>query len=101
MEQQNFDTELFIDEVQRRPAIWDMESSEYKNRVTKKRSWEELVELFADPEETIEKKKNLGKYHLFIIKCAYFRFGHLAIVVYLHQIRSKLQICLLLKQRLN
>ena len=43
-----------------------MESTEYKNRITKKRSWEELVELFADPEDTIGKKKNLGKYQLFI-----------------------------------
>ena len=66
MDQTNFDTELFIDEVQRRPAIWDMESTEYKNKITKKRCWEELVELFADPEDTIEKKKNLGKYQLFI-----------------------------------
>ena len=68
MDQTSFGTELFIDEVQRRPAILcDIESTEYKNRITKKkRSWDELFELFADPEDTIEKKKNLGKCQLFI-----------------------------------
>ena len=59
MDQTSFGTELFIDEVQRRPAILcDMESTEYKNRITKKKSWDELVELFADPEDTVEKKKS-------------------------------------------
>lgn len=36
MERDNFDPELFIDEVEKRPAIWDMESSEYSNRNLKK-----------------------------------------------------------------
>ncbi|XP_027229943.2 uncharacterized protein [Penaeus vannamei] len=46
-ETDRFDTELFIDEVQKRPAIWDMASAVYKDRVEKKRCWDELVEIFC------------------------------------------------------
>nr|CAH7768095.1 unnamed protein product [Callosobruchus chinensis] len=38
MERDNFDTELFIDEVEKRVAIWDMESSDYSNRLIKRRN---------------------------------------------------------------
>lgn len=42
----DFDTELFIGEVQRRPALWDSSTDDYSNRVIKKNSWNELCELF-------------------------------------------------------
>ncbi|XP_047039017.1 uncharacterized protein LOC124643944 [Helicoverpa zea] len=60
METEHFDSDLFIDEIQKRPAIWDMESPDYKNKVIKKRNWEELVEIFCDAGDSLEKKKLLG-----------------------------------------
>lgn len=61
METEHFDSDLFIDEIQKRPAIWDMESPDYKNKVIKKRYWEELVEIFCDAGDSLEKKKLLGE----------------------------------------
>lgn len=61
MERQNFDTELFIDEIEKRPAIWDLESPDYANRILKRRSWEELVLIFSNKDDSEEKKKDLGK----------------------------------------
>ncbi|CAK1592493.1 unnamed protein product [Parnassius mnemosyne] len=60
MEIEHFDTDLFIDEIQKRPAIWDMQSPDYKNKILKKRNWEEIVEIFSDCEDNLEKKKLLG-----------------------------------------
>ncbi|CAK1604056.1 unnamed protein product [Parnassius mnemosyne] len=59
MEIEHFDTDLFIDEIQKRPAIWDMQSPDYKNKILKKRNWEEIVEIFSDCEDNLEKKKLL------------------------------------------
>ncbi|KAF5273354.1 hypothetical protein FQR65_LT17172 [Abscondita terminalis] len=56
-----FDTELFIDEVERRPAIWDIECDDYSNKIIKNRAWQELVEIFGNCEDTVE-KKNIFKY---------------------------------------
>lgn len=67
METEHFDSDLFIDEIQKRPAIWDMESPEYKNKVLKKRNWEEIVEIFSDCEDNLEKKKLLGEYNYLLI----------------------------------
>lgn len=61
MERDNFDTELFIDEIEKRVALWDMASTEYSNRITKRRNWEELVEIFCEAGDSEEKKKTLGK----------------------------------------
>lgn len=61
MERGNFDTELFIDEVEKREALWDMESPNYSNRNLKRRGWEELVEIFSEASDSEEKKKTLGK----------------------------------------
>lgn len=62
MEAELFDTELFIDEVQKRRCIWDMESIDYKNRALKKSAWQELVDIFSGDSSTSEQKKLLGKY---------------------------------------
>ncbi|XP_031329921.1 uncharacterized protein LOC116160916 [Photinus pyralis] len=53
---ERFDTELFIDEVEKMPAIWDMKSADYSNRIKKNGAWQELVEIFAHGEDTLEKK---------------------------------------------
>ena len=58
MENDHFDTDFFIDEIQKRPTIWDMESPDYKNKVLKKRNWEEIVEIFGESDDSLEKKKN-------------------------------------------
>ncbi|GBP60065.1 hypothetical protein EVAR_7058_1 [Eumeta japonica] len=58
METDHFDTDLFIDEIQKRPAIWNMESPDYKNKIIKKRNWEEMVEFFCEPGDSLERKKN-------------------------------------------
>lgn len=55
------ETDLLISEVEKRPAIWDMTSSEYSNRTLKRNAWEELVLVFSHVEDTEDKKKNLGK----------------------------------------
>lgn len=61
MERDPLDTELFIDEVEKRRTIWDMKSQEYCNRSLRRNAWEEIVEIFCDPRDSEEKKKNLGK----------------------------------------
>lgn len=61
METGNFDTELFIEEVKSRRAIWDMASPDYKNRVLKRTAWQQLVELFCEENASEGEKKNLGK----------------------------------------
>lgn len=67
MERDNFDTELFIDEVEKRAAIWNMELSDYSNRVIKRRNWEEIVEIFCEAGDSEEKKKAIGKFIFLII----------------------------------
>lgn len=52
----NFDKEAFIDEVEKRPVIWDTDCPEYSDRILKKKAWEELTEIFADPNYSKEKK---------------------------------------------
>jgi len=51
------ETDLLISEVEKRPAIWDMTSSEYSNRTLKRKAWEELVLVFSHVEDTEDKKK--------------------------------------------
>ncbi|KAG8313244.1 hypothetical protein J6590_006804 [Homalodisca vitripennis] len=59
MEQDPFDTERFIDEIEKRRALWDLESPDYKNRVLKRSAWEEVVDIFSKTESTVEEKKQL------------------------------------------
>ncbi|XP_064110177.1 uncharacterized protein LOC135217981 [Macrobrachium nipponense] len=56
METGPVDTELFIDEVEKRSAIWDTRSADYKDKVVKKRCWEELVGIFCHSEESRDRK---------------------------------------------
>ncbi|XP_046685277.1 uncharacterized protein LOC124371010 [Homalodisca vitripennis] len=59
MEQDPFDTERFIDEIEKRRALWDLESPDYKNRGLKRSAWEEVVDIFSKTESTVEEKKQL------------------------------------------
>lgn len=54
-----FDTELLIDEVEKRPPIWDMSCADYKDRVVKKRCWEEIVDIFCNGDT--QEKKTVGE----------------------------------------
>ena len=43
-----FDTEKFIIEVELRPAIWDVQSKLYANKIEKVKAWDQLCHLFID-----------------------------------------------------
>ena len=73
MERDNFDTELFIDEIEKRGAIWDMESSDYSNRAIKRSNWEEIVEIFCESDDSEEKKKTLGKLRIVYLIILFLR----------------------------
>ncbi|GBP79043.1 hypothetical protein EVAR_59960_1 [Eumeta japonica] len=53
--------DLLIDEIEKRDAIWNINSKEYSNKIIKRRSWEELVLIFCSNNDFEEKKKNLEK----------------------------------------
>jgi hypothetical protein len=40
-----------------------MTSSEYSNKISKRKAWEEIVLIFSDPSDTEERKKFHGKYY--------------------------------------
>ncbi|GBP31456.1 hypothetical protein EVAR_17946_1 [Eumeta japonica] len=60
METEAFNTELLIDEIEKRPAIWDMTSSDYSDKNLRRRAWEELVLIFCEEHANEEKKKLLS-----------------------------------------
>ncbi|GBP12665.1 hypothetical protein EVAR_10313_1 [Eumeta japonica] len=62
-----FDTELFIDEVEKRPAIWDIQCDDYSNKIIKNRAWQELVEIFGNCEDG--GKKNILSKLSFLQNC--------------------------------
>ncbi|XP_046830030.1 uncharacterized protein LOC124429164 [Vespa crabro] len=54
----NINTEDFISEIELRPAIWELSSDDYTNKITKKNAWEEVIRKFC-PE--FERKSNAEK----------------------------------------
>lgn len=54
------DTDLLIHEIQKRPAIWDMQSPDYKDRQLKKKCWEEITDIFCSSGE-VKDKQLIGK----------------------------------------
>jgi hypothetical protein len=54
----NFDTERFIVEVHSKIALWDMTTEAYSNRDLKKKSLEELVDIFMNQEEATDVENN-------------------------------------------
>jgi hypothetical protein len=44
---EGLNTEMFIDEVKKREAIWNSSSETYKDRILKKNQWSELCSLFC------------------------------------------------------
>ncbi|KAJ8877526.1 hypothetical protein PR048_021981 [Dryococelus australis] len=58
---ERFHSELLIDEVEKIPAMWDLKCTEYSNKIAKKRAWQELVDIFENEEDTVERKTLLSK----------------------------------------
>lgn len=54
----NINTEDFISEIEARPAIWELSSDDYTNKITKKNAWDEVIKKFC-PE--FDKKSNAEK----------------------------------------
>ncbi|XP_015179487.1 PREDICTED: uncharacterized protein LOC107068011 isoform X2 [Polistes dominula] len=64
-----FDTEKFIEEIEKRPAIYDVNRCEYNDRNAKMRAWEEVCQVMvpnwwrlSDEERNIEEKSLRGKW---------------------------------------
>lgn len=59
---ENLDIEKLINEIHLRPAIWDMRSEDYSNKIKKKSSWEEVTDAFMGEVAEVEEKRKLGNY---------------------------------------
>ena len=45
---ESFDTELFIQEVEKRPTLYNIKLKEYSNKILKKELWTEICQLFIE-----------------------------------------------------
>ena len=64
----DIDNVKFIEEIEKRPATWDMLRESYSDLNIKKREWQEIIELFgADRCSDNKGKEVLGKCHLIFI----------------------------------
>lgn len=63
----NINTEDFISEIELRPAIWELSSDDYTNKITKKNAWEEVIRKFCPEFErkSNAEKNNIGKFFSF------------------------------------
>lgn len=64
-----FDTEKFIEEIQKRPAIYDVNRSEYNDRNAKMTAWDEVCQVMVptwprltNEERNLEEKNLRGKW---------------------------------------
>ncbi|CAL7936698.1 unnamed protein product [Xylocopa violacea] len=64
-----FDTEKFIEEIEKRPAIYDVNRSEYNDRNAKTTAWDEVCQVMVpnwagltDEERNVEEKSLRGKW---------------------------------------
>ena len=61
MDCDQFDTDLFINEIEKRPPICDITCPYYKDRNMKKKCSEEVTSIFY-PDVVIKEKQNVGMY---------------------------------------
>jgi hypothetical protein len=54
---EQFDTELFILEIEERPALWNNALKEYSDKTVRKSMWEEIVQKFGGEELDVEEKQ--------------------------------------------
>lgn len=59
-------TEDFISEVESRPAIWDIKTDDYSNKVVKTNAWQEIITKFVPDfnEKSMDEKNRIGKLHV-------------------------------------
>ncbi|XP_028140030.2 uncharacterized protein LOC114334191 [Diabrotica virgifera virgifera] len=55
------DVKQLIEAVQQRPCIWDIDDNDYTDKEIKKRSWEEIVNIFIPKKDaTLTEKREFG-----------------------------------------
>lgn len=57
----NLDTEKFIEEIRKRPAIWDYSTEEYADRDLRQKCWDDIVHVFGEEHLDATEKRELGK----------------------------------------
>lgn len=60
-ESADIDIDLLIHEIEKRPGIWNIGSESYKNKILRRRAWEELVLVFCKETDSQEKTRKMGK----------------------------------------
>ncbi|KAJ8930812.1 hypothetical protein NQ314_016344 [Rhamnusium bicolor] len=63
MSANDIDVDVFISEIENRPALWDMRYDLYSDRSAKTKAWEEVCLMFVPDFEkmTIKEKNTAGK----------------------------------------
>lgn len=62
---ETIDMECFINEVRKRPALWDYSMDDYKNRQMKNENWTDLtLFFFPDLENNLQERIQMGKYNM-------------------------------------
>lgn len=58
-----FDVSILCSLVEQRPCLWDKRNNDYRNKVVRDRSWEEIFKFLDDDYEgkTSVEKKETGK----------------------------------------
>ena len=54
MDCDQLDSDLFINEIEKRPPVWDITRPYYKDRNMKRKSWEEVTNIFCPDEDIRE-----------------------------------------------
>lgn len=54
---ETMDIEQFIEEVGKRPALWDSSSNLYKDRVLKRDGWREVCQIIYPKFEEVDEKE--------------------------------------------
>jgi hypothetical protein len=70
----DIDSVQFIEEIEKRPAIWNMSSESYSDRNVMRKQWEEIVKLFGGNNFADNKEKQ------FLCKYCLFHFSHIFIL---------------------
>lgn len=56
-----FDTELFIDEIKKRPALFNTKIKDYSDKSKKKKLWSELCQQFIENWDELGDRKKIEK----------------------------------------
>ena len=64
MDSSNFDTQRFIIEIEKRPAIWDERLKDYSDKISKAKAWHEIGSIITHNfnELDCQGKKKTSKY---------------------------------------